>query len=104
MVTAKDQHRATRANPKPVKKRNRPLTGKGTGVRKTAGAYRYHVWYGVPADVSHEDYVSITNLSDRATLATVKRNCQELGCRALLQDAAGSTRGWVHSDGSYTLA
>lgn len=91
----------------PKRSSRRPVSDRGGRPRKRAEkrngpARKYTVTYRLPVDASEEDYNTVRNLSDRATLATVRRNCRDIGCSARLADAAGFTRAYVHEDGDYT--
>ena len=61
----------------------------------------YHVTYYTFADATED---RTRGLDGEAELDEVIENCRTLDLSADLFDEAGFRRGWVHSDGTYTLS
>lgn len=73
-----------------------------TGVTEPEAGYS--VSYRTPVDADEVTRSTIdTEPTSDVTLADVIETCRLCDCDADLFDAAGFRRGWVHSDGSYTL-
>jgi hypothetical protein len=66
----------------------------------------YEVTYKAPRDADDALLDTVDYLNDHAgdeTVADASRHCAVYGIIADLRDAAGFRKGYVHSDGSYTL-
>ena len=64
----------------------------------------YSVSYQETDKTTEKQHNALTYLIEwSGTLSEIIEVCKEYNCEAILYDGPGFAKGWVHSDGSYTL-